>query len=195
MISRPKTMVRTGEPAVPGIAPARRHFPLTPRGASRVMQQGTGSSSAKTALTQLNQGQSLCQWVAHDADSIIALTAPHDLQERLGQLPREVQADNDFYSLCADANRMATAIETARQARAEEDTWPQLHYLWAQHPIMDWLGDRVLTHFGRPRAPLAAPRGPGRGPAVRSPTRSGAAAPSSPPTRRATSSRCRSGAP
>jgi hypothetical protein len=109
---------------------------------------------AKTALTQLNQGQALCQWVGHDADSIIALTAPRDLQERLRQLPREVQADNDHYSLCADPKRMAVAIETARQARAEEDTWPQLHYLWAQHPIMDWLGDRVLTHFGRHRAPL-----------------------------------------
>ena len=109
---------------------------------------------AKTALTHLNQGQSLCQWVAHDADSIIALTAPRDLQERLRQLPREVQADNDHYSLCADATRMATAIEAARQARAEEDTWPQLHYLWPQHPIMEWLGDRVLTHFGRHRAPL-----------------------------------------
>lgn len=109
---------------------------------------------AKTALTQLNQGQSLCQWVAHDADSIIALTAPHDLQERLRQLPREVQADNDFYSLCADANRMATAIETARQARAEEDTWPQLHYLWPQHPIMEWLGDRALATVKRHSAPL-----------------------------------------
>lgn len=113
---------------------------------------------AKTALTHLNQGQSLCQWVAHDADSIIALTAPRDLQERLRQLPREVQADNDHYSLCADANRMATAIEAARQARAEEDTWPQLHYLWPQHPIMEWLGDRVLTHFGRHRAPLMQSR-------------------------------------
>ena len=109
---------------------------------------------AKTALTQLNQGQSLCQWVAHDADSIIALTAPRDLQERLRQLPREVQAENDHYSLCADANRMAIAIEAARQAKTEDDTWPQLHYLWPQHPIMDWLGDRVLTHFGRHRAPL-----------------------------------------
>jgi hypothetical protein len=82
------------------------------------------------------------------------LTAPYDLQERLRQLPREVQADNDHYALCADPQRMAQAIETARQARAEEDTWPQLHYLWPQHPIMDWLGDRVLTHFGRHRAPL-----------------------------------------
>lgn len=108
----------------------------------------------KTALTQLNQGDTLCQWTAHDAEQIIAITAPRDLQERLKQLPREVQADNDLYSLCASPQRMAEAIETARQARSEDDTWPQLHYLWPQHPIMDWLGDRVLTHFGRHRAPL-----------------------------------------
>ena len=109
---------------------------------------------AKTALTQLNQGQTLCQWTAQDAEQLIALTAPLDLRERLRQLPREVQADNDHYALCADPARIGAAIETARQARAEEDTWPQLHYLWPQHPIMEWLGDRVLTHFGRHRAPL-----------------------------------------
>ncbi|TCP15944.1 DEAD/DEAH box helicase [Simplicispira metamorpha] len=109
---------------------------------------------AKTALTQLNQGQTLCQWSAVDAEQIISITAPLDLQERLRQLPREAQADNDHYPLCADPVRMAEAIETARQARSEEETWPRLHYLWPQHPIMEWLGDRVLTHFGRHKAPL-----------------------------------------
>jgi superfamily II DNA or RNA helicase len=109
---------------------------------------------AKTALTQLNQGQTLCQWSSHDPEQVIALTAPKDLQDRLRQLPREVQADNDHYSLCANTQRMMDAIETARQARHEDQTWPKLHYLWAQHPIMEWLGDRVVTHFGRHKAPL-----------------------------------------
>lgn len=109
---------------------------------------------AKTALTHLNQGQTLCQWAPHDDEQVIALTAPRDLQDRLRQLPREVQADNDHYALCANPKRMMDAIETARQARAEDDTWPRLHYLWPQHPIMEWLGDRVLTHFGRHKAPL-----------------------------------------
>ncbi|PKO70218.1 MAG: helicase [Betaproteobacteria bacterium HGW-Betaproteobacteria-16] len=109
---------------------------------------------AKTALTQLNQGQTLCQWSTEDAEQIITITAPLDLQERLRQLPREVQASNHHYALCANPKRMEAAIETARQAKAEDDTWPQLHYLWPQHPIMDWVGDRVLTHFGRHRAPL-----------------------------------------
>ena len=109
---------------------------------------------AKTALTQINQPEMVCQWTWHDAEQIIALTAPHDLKERLRQLPREAMAANDHYSLCADPLRMATAIETARQAKAEEATWPALHYLWPQHPVMDWLGDRVLTAFGRHRAPV-----------------------------------------
>lgn len=109
---------------------------------------------AKAALTQLNQGQMLCQWTSLDQERLISLTAPRDLQERLRQLPREVQAENDYYALTADSQRMAEAIETARQARAEEEAWPKLHYLWPQHPIVEWLGDRVLTHFGRHCAPL-----------------------------------------
>lgn len=109
---------------------------------------------AKTALTQLNLGEKLCEWTAHDAEQIIALTAPRDLQERLRHLPREVQAENDYYSMCADPSRMAQAIETARQAKAEDDTWPQLHYLWPQHPIMEWLGDRVMSAVRRHSAPL-----------------------------------------
>ncbi|MDO8777978.1 MAG: DEAD/DEAH box helicase [Burkholderiaceae bacterium] len=108
----------------------------------------------KTALTQINQPEMLCQWTHNDADQIIAITAPHDLQDRLRQLPREAQAANDHYALCADPLRMATAIEAARQAKAEDDTWPALHYLWPQHPVLEWLGDRVLTHFGRHRAPV-----------------------------------------
>ncbi|WP_322996264.1 DEAD/DEAH box helicase [Castellaniella sp.] len=109
---------------------------------------------AKTALTLLNQGELLCQWSAEDNEQVIALTAPQDLQDRLRQLPAEVQATNDHYALCADPKRMTEAIETARQARAEEESWPQLHYLWQQHPIMEWLGERVLTYFGRHKAPV-----------------------------------------
>ncbi|WP_297725004.1 DEAD/DEAH box helicase [Limnohabitans sp. Rim8] len=109
---------------------------------------------ATTALTQINQAAPVCQWSKADEEQIINITAPLDLQDRLRQLPREAQADNDLYALCANRDRVAEAIEKARQARAEEDTWPQLHYLWAQHPIMEWLGDRVLSQFGRHSAPL-----------------------------------------
>ncbi len=109
---------------------------------------------ATTALTQINQAAPVCQWSKADEEQIINITAPLDLQDRLRQLPREAQADNDLYALCANRDRVALAIEKARQARAEEDIWPELHYLWAQHPVMEWLGDRVLSQFGRHSAPL-----------------------------------------
>jgi superfamily II DNA or RNA helicase len=95
-----------------------------------------------------------CQWSPNDAEQILALTAPPDLRERLKQLPREAQSGTDRYLLCADRARMTRAIEQARQAKAEDDTWPELQYLWPQHPVLEWLGDRVLTGFGRHRAPL-----------------------------------------
>lgn len=109
---------------------------------------------AKTALTQLSQPEPIAQWTPDDEHQTIAITAPLDLQERLKQLPREVQTANDRYVLTANSERMAQAIEQARQAKAEDDTWPQLHYLWTQHPIMEWLGDRVLTTIGRHEAPV-----------------------------------------
>jgi hypothetical protein len=109
---------------------------------------------ANLALKQINLPETLCQWAPHDAEQIIAITAPADLQDRLRQLPREAQAANDHYSLCADPARMAASIETARQAKAEDDTWPKLHYLWPQHPVLEWLGDRVLNHFPRHSAPV-----------------------------------------
>lgn len=110
---------------------------------------------AKTALEQLSYPTPIAQVTAEDASQSITLTAPFDLQERLRvTLPLEVRDTNHRYTLCAQKERVAKAIEQARQAKADEDTWPDLHYLWPQHPIMDWLADRVLTAFGRHRAPV-----------------------------------------
>ena len=63
------------------------------------------------------------------------------------QLPREVRSSNDRYELCAGPARVKQAIGQARQARAEDETRPQ-------HPIIDWLVDRIITLFGRHRAPV-----------------------------------------
>lgn len=110
---------------------------------------------AKTALQQLSQGMPLAQFNTDDESQTIAITAPLDLQERLRlTLPIEVRSSDHRYTLCADPTRIAKAIEEARQAKVEDATWPALHYLWPQHPIMSWLSDRVLTAFGRHRAPV-----------------------------------------
>jgi hypothetical protein len=109
---------------------------------------------AIAALTRLAPVHDWLQWTTNETAQGLAITAPPDLQEWLQQLPREVRSSDNRYELCADPARLKQAIELARQARAEDETWPQLHYLWPQHPIVDWLVDRVITLFGRHRAPI-----------------------------------------
>jgi superfamily II DNA or RNA helicase len=110
---------------------------------------------AKTALQQLSQPNPVAQFTLDDDSQTIALTAPLDLQERLRlSLPVEARAADHRYVLCSQPGRMIQAIEAARQAKQEEASWPSLHYLWPQHPVMEWLSDRVLTAFGRHRAPV-----------------------------------------
>lgn len=119
------------------------------------VEQSGDYAFAKTALQQLSQPTPIAQFSADDTSQTISLTAPRDLQERLKlTLPLEVRDTNHRYALCANSKRIAEAIEQARQAKAGEESWPLLHYLWPQHPIMDWLSDRVLTAFGRHRAPV-----------------------------------------
>ncbi|MFN0126053.1 MAG: DEAD/DEAH box helicase [Verrucomicrobiales bacterium] len=110
---------------------------------------------AKTALEQLSKPDPIAQFTLNDEHQTISLTAPIDLQDRLKHgMPAEAREKDHRYALTSNKLAMAEAIERARQARREEDTWPALHYLWPQHPIMEWLTERVLTAFGRHRAPV-----------------------------------------
>jgi superfamily II DNA/RNA helicase len=120
-----------------------------------IANDGADYAFAKTALQQLSIPTPIAVFSLDDASQIITLTAPKDLQDRLKvTLPIEVRDGDHRYTLCAQKPRITQAIEQARQARADEESWPTLHYLWPQHPIMEWLSDRVLTAFGRHRAPV-----------------------------------------
>jgi hypothetical protein len=110
----------------------------------------------KTALNLLNSepGKSI-QFTADESSESLSLTAPLDLKDRLRSvLPLEVRETQGRYEFSARRDAVEEAIARARQQRQEEDTWPDLHYLWPQHPVMEWLSDRVLAHFGRLKAPV-----------------------------------------
>lgn len=110
---------------------------------------------AKTALEELSRPTPIASFSLDKKSQTISLTAPRDLQERLRvTLPVEVRDSDNLYVLCAHKPRMAQAIEQARQVKAGDDSWPTLHYLWPQHPVMNWLSDRVLSAFGRHCAPV-----------------------------------------
>ncbi|MEF8753219.1 MAG: DEAD/DEAH box helicase [Accumulibacter sp.] len=63
--------------------------------------------------------------------------------------------DNQF-ALSADKGVIEAAIKSARDTNA----WPQVHFLWPLHPIVQWLDYKVMALFGRQKAPvIRAPHG------------------------------------
>lgn len=46
------------------------------------------------------------------------------------------------------------SIQRAREQDRQGSAWPDIQYLWPQHPISQWLIDRVIGGVGRRRAPL-----------------------------------------
>jgi superfamily II DNA or RNA helicase len=114
---------------------------------------------AKAALEELSRDKTFAQWQHDGSQRAITLTAPADLKARLRQIPREARNADDRYLLTADREAVKDAIERARQAKNAEESWPDHEFLWPQHPVSEWLRDRVLVHFGRHTAPvLRSPR-------------------------------------
>ena len=74
-----------------------------------------------------------------------------DLQYRFKMLPREVIPQNWHFILSSD---LETINQEIKNSRKSESAWPNIHYLWEQHPLLEWIKDKLLSNFDRLQAPL-----------------------------------------
>lgn len=105
----------------------------------------------KRALSQLAQRSHGLQFNHSDEARRITLTAPDDLRHRFVPLSREVVPEDWRFILTDEIEVIKSEIERCRQ---DEEAWPKIHYLWPQHPVMEWIKDRMLVAFGRHKAPV-----------------------------------------
>lgn len=86
-----------------------------------------------------------------DAHKTLSFQPSRDLEQLLKRdLASEMWPEDNTFALSADKAVVESAIRQARDTNA----WPQLHYLWALHPIAQWLDYKLMALFGRQRAPL-----------------------------------------
>ena len=105
----------------------------------------------KAALSQIvNRGEPL-QHNANDEARQITLTATDDLVHRFKFLPREVMPQEGRFAL---TDQVETIKQEIARSREDENAWPKIHYLWPQHPVAEWLSDRMMSAFGRHTAPV-----------------------------------------
>ncbi|MCP5557691.1 MAG: DEAD/DEAH box helicase [Verrucomicrobiaceae bacterium] len=81
----------------------------------------------------------------------IHLPVTPDLHQRLDRLPKEIRPDDGTWILTTDRQKVMNEITACR---ADEGRWPKQTLLWEQHPLMQWLSDKILAAFGRQQAPV-----------------------------------------
>ncbi len=88
--------------------------------------------------------------VWHDHLQGFELTPTPDLLRRFDTLPPELR-QQDSLKLTADRDRVMKALEDSRE---DEGRWPEWQLFWEQHPVAEWLDDRVLGAFAAHEAPV-----------------------------------------
>lgn len=106
---------------------------------------------AEAALRRLEARDEPLQWRSDPQHHHISLTITDDLRHRFRFLPREVYPEQGRFELTDDLEVIKREIARSRE---DENAWPKIHYLWPQHPLMEWLADRMLTAFGHHAAPV-----------------------------------------
>lgn len=74
-----------------------------------------------------------------------------DLKYRFKMLPREVIPKDWHFKLTNDLELINQEIKNSRK---DESAWPNIHYLWEQHPLLEWIKDKLLSNFDRLQAPV-----------------------------------------
>jgi len=94
---------------------------------------------------------------------VLSFVPPADLLRRLESLPQAYLRQRnlaDRIRLTTDHTRANQSLLDAVNARTNADdsgtAWPEIHHLGPQHPVLDWLADKVLYGTGRGEAPALA---------------------------------------
>ncbi len=91
----------------------------------------------------------------HDAEGL-EIRWTQDMQRRFRNIlpPEAAPAIDEWLYVSPDKDFVARENRRSLQNALEEESWPKVHYLWRQHPIMQWANDKAGQFFGRQEAPL-----------------------------------------
>ncbi|MEY8195498.1 MAG: DEAD/DEAH box helicase [Cycloclasticus sp.] len=109
---------------------------------------------AEAALNCINEQQPdrPLSFKVDKASRQIDFTAPSDLAQRLKYLPKEVRPEANRFIFTDDKTQIQDGINAARMD--DDELLADLHFLWQQHPVMEWMMTRVQDYFGRHTAPV-----------------------------------------
>ena len=108
----------------------------------------------RATLTYLSQQQ---RYTVSEMSSVqgLEIGLTDDMRRRWRNvLPDEAMPTDGFLRVSPDRDFCAKENRRSLQNALAENAWPAVHYLWKQHPIMQWANDKAGQFFGRQEAPL-----------------------------------------
>ena len=151
--------------AFAGLARPRRGSRLTPGAARRCRSSRRRRCSPATTTTSRRPCTSRSTAPARDIGwetdgPVLSFKPPDDLLRRLSALPQSYLRQRNL----AERLRLTADAATARTGRSptpsnqradSEETgtaWPEIHHLGPQHPVLEWIADKILYRVGRDEA-------------------------------------------
>jgi len=112
------------------------------------------SDYLRSALTYFSQTDQHPVRNLETVEGLEILITP-DLKRRLSALlPEEAMPRTDYLRLSPDKQFCMAEMKRCMQNNMEDTAWPQTQYLWALHPIFEWVNDKAGLLYGRGEAPL-----------------------------------------
>ena len=102
-------------------------------------------------LSEKETRDRITQFAANAQQQRIEFTAPASLEQRFKSLSKEIWPANGHFILSAEKSAIEEAIKQSRQS---EQSWPLVHYLWGQHPVFQWLNNKMASGLKRQQAPV-----------------------------------------
>ena len=101
------------------------------------------SDYLRSALTYFSQTDQHPVRNLETVEGLEILITP-DLKRRLSALlPEEAMPRTDYLRLSPDKQFCMAEMKRCMQNNMEDTAWPQTQYLWALHPIFEWVNDKA----------------------------------------------------
>ena len=151
----------SGDPDGPGApdSPSGPARPTTPLPTSTLYE--TQLDYLRQALTELYErpeeaeqrqtGGGGVSWREHGPQHVVEMVPPAGLRHRLSVLPQSYLRERRVqeHLLLATTQAKGARLLTEALRDSSDSSWPEAHYLGPLHPVLDWVGDRVLAKLGR----------------------------------------------
>jgi hypothetical protein len=146
-------LARPGEEQ-PEVRPAPPRVPLEP-----VISLFDGDDDYLAAAVHLSFAAP-ARDISWETDGrVLSFKPPDDLLRRLNVLPQSYLRQRrlgERFRLTADAeiaNRsLADAVNQRASSEESGTAWPEIHHLGPQHPVLEWVADKLLYRVGRDEA-------------------------------------------